>query len=570
MSEEKNPWQIRFERERKARKESEKLLEEKSFELWKNNKNLENEVKERTSSLKEALINARNADKAKSTFLANMSHEIRTPLNSIIGFSQVLTSSSDLNEKNSKYASIIESSAKSLLGIINDILDISKIESGNFDIASNETNIHDVGEHVYELFNGRAEDKKIKLNYSIDEDIPSCLLTDGIRIRQVLSNLIGNAIKFTPELGNIDFKITLLEQRDSRAFIRFLVKDSGIGIPKDKLKNIFQPFIQVDNESNRQYEGTGLGLSICSHIIESLDSSIKIESEVGNGSTFWFDLNLDVCSKNLKRKSLKKDDENINIAFEGNILVAEDNPANQELVKYILNSFGVNYTIVSNGKEAVEAYKENFNYDIILMDINMPVLDGMAAFNEISTYEKENNITHTPVCALTANAIKGDKEKFLNLGMSYYLSKPIDTDELKELFIKYLKQKEIKEETEETSIGKNMEEEEKSSTSQNIEKLSAATIASKLGLPEIVGKKLLEKFEKDIHKDLKELKAFIQEDNSTQIQQKAHYIKNSCLNIHLNAATSLLQDIETNCDKGQTYLLDKFDSLDTVIINCLD
>ena len=557
--EEKNPWQVRFERERKARKASEELLEKKSYELWKINKNLEKEVKKRTDSLNDALIKAQNADRAKSTFLANMSHEIRTPLNSIIGFSQVLSQSSDLTPKNNKYANIIESSAKSLLSIINDILDISKIESGNFEISLKETNINEIGEHVFELFTNRASEKKIDLKFKIDKNIPSCVLTDGVRIRQVLSNFISNAIKFTPELGRIDFNISLVEAKENKATIRFLIKDSGIGIPNDKIENIFKPFIQVDNESNRQYEGTGLGLSICSHIIDSLHSRIQVESSIGNGSSFWFDLDLETCAKNLSKNKKSKANISKNLTFKANILVAEDNPANQELIKYILENLNISYTIASNGKEAVELFIEKKNFDLILMDINMPILDGISAFNQIREYEKENNLKHTPISALTANAIKGDKEKFLELGMDYYLSKPIDVNELKIFISEYF------EPNEQTNLEEEKEESKEQNQDLDLVKITAASVAKNLGLPEIIGQKLLDKFKADIMKDLAELKEFIENENSKEIKQKAHYIKNSCLNIGLSLAVSILQDLESNSSNEKKILLNNFSKLNNSI-----
>ena len=554
--EEISPWQKRFERERRARKASEELLEKKSYELWKINKDLEKEVEKRTDSLNKALANAQESDRVKSTFLANMSHEIRTPLNSIIGFSQVLSQSTDLTSKNNKYASIIESSAKSLLGIINDILDISKIESGNFEISKNETNIKEIAEHVFELFTNRTNEKNINLNFNVDKNIPSYVLTDGIRIRQVLSNFISNAIKFTPELGSIEFKISELERDENKTKLRFLVKDSGIGIPQDKIDNIFKPFIQVDNESNRQYEGTGLGLSICTHIVSALNSKIEVNSVVGSGTSFWFDLDLEICSNsniiNKKQKSLE-----LKSSFEGNILVAEDNPANQELIKYILQTIGIKFTIVSNGKEAVEEYKAN-SYDLILMDINMPILDGINAFKEISLYEKENSLKHVPISALTANAIKGDKEKFLKLGMDYYLSKPIDINELKKFFSLYLKKEEIN-----TSEVENSTKEEESNSS--LKKVTAKSVADTLGLPEAIGEKLLTKFKNDIIKDLEELNSFIQEEDSKSISQKAHYIKNSCLNIGLALAVEILQDLESNSSADSKHLINNFNKLKNTI-----
>jgi len=538
----------------------EEKVSEKTKELKNMNHKLEDEIDKRTQSLKEALISAQNADKVKTTFLANMSHEIRTPLNSIIGFSQVLTEVSQSSTKNHKYASIIESSAKSLLSIINDILDISKIESGNFNISIEKTNLKGIIEHVFELFSNRANDKKINFNLNYDENIPPCLITDGVRIRQVLSNFMSNAIKFTPQQGRVDFDITLLAKQKEKVSIRFMVKDSGIGIQKDKLKDIFNPFIQIDNNSNRKYEGTGLGLSICTHIINSLNSEIKIESEVDKGTSFWFDLELDVCTEESKQtvltKSLPKE-----VMFEGNILVAEDNLANQELISYLLEKFGVNFKIVKNGQEAVNSCKEE-KFDLILMDINMPVLDGVQAFKQIREYEVKNDIKPTPISALTANAIKGDKEKFLEFGMNYYMSKPLNSTDLNKLFSIYL--------TKKTNLPiENIQKTTKVTEDLDTEKITASSIAQNLGLPEKLGEKILNRFKETIYDDLDELKSFIETENSEQIKQKSHYIRNSCLNVNLSLAVSFLQDMELKYDENKEYLTNSFDKLYKSIQNSI-
>lgn len=518
-----------------------------------NDNNIEEYIAVRVdvTKLVESKIKIEEANKAKTTFLANMSHEIRTPMNAIIGFSQILVGSKDLSKENHKHASIIESSANSLLEIINDILDISKIESGTFDINYKETDLLDTSDHIFNLFSNKAKQKDISFNLKFDENIPQKVLVDDIRLKQVLSNLINNALKFTTKLGKIDFEISLLSSKNNKALIRFIIKDTGIGIPDNKVSTIFQPFIQVENESNRKYEGTGLGLSICSHIIESFKSKINVESSVGNGSTFWFDLDLEVIS-NQERTEKNKKTLLLENSFNGNILVAEDNSANQELMKYILDSFNVKYKIVSNGEEAVNFYRENYSeIDLILMDINMPVLDGIGAFTLIKEFEETNKIEHTPVSALTANAIKGDKEKFLEVGMDFYISKPVNTDSLKEFFNKYLNDSEV--------LKTKVDIEISHDTLDNI--INIEKIASQIGLPESIVLKLVDKFKNDIHKDMEELRLIIEKKDSEEIKNKAHYIKNSCLNVKLKDAVDILQEIETYNNSSKEELEELYSKL---------
>ncbi|RXJ75759.1 hypothetical protein CRV03_12355 [Arcobacter sp. F155] len=436
MIEEQNPWKKRFERERNARKESEALLEEKSIELWQINQDLEKEVEKRTKDLESALIEANKAHKAKSDFLANMSHEIRTPLNAIIGFAQYLSKSEKLDTKDSKYASIIETSAVSLLSIINDILDFSKIENGNFEIFKNKCETYKLCKNVVELFSQKMGEKYIDFNFNFDENIPKSIVTDEVRLKQVISNLLSNAIKFTQEEGSITFNVKLIEKNDNLALLLFEIIDNGLGIPKEKIEAILTPFIQLENVTNKQHVGTGLGLSICNNILKLLDSKIEIESEENKGSKFSFYLECNISSELEEELDEYVEEENYNI----NVLLAEDNSANQELMKLVFEELKLNLTIATNGFDVIEKYIHNPNlYDIILMDINMPEINGIEAYKEIRAFEKKKSLNSTPIVALTANAIKGDKERFIDLGMNDYLSKPIKLPELKTLLSKYSK-----------------------------------------------------------------------------------------------------------------------------------
>ncbi len=360
------------------------------------------------------------ASKAKSEFLANMSHEIRTPLNAILGFIDLLREKERDKEKIS-YLETVHNSSQTLLGIINDILDFSKIESGNLNIEKIDFNVVDEFQTLADLFCAKASEKSLQFFLSMDPNMPAALYSDPLRIKQVIANLLSNAIKFTPRNGRIELK---MNYRNGE--LNIAVLDSGIGIAKEKQNHIFQAFSQAESSTTRKYGGTGLGLSISAKLVEMLGGRLKIKSEINNGSIFYFSLPTKVG----KYQPPHSRTIQAEVDFKGKkILLVEDNKANQMFMSLILKKFSLKYEIANDGNEAVELFKKN-SYDLILMDENMPNLNGIEATKQILEIEKQNNLEHTPIIALTANALKGDREKFMEAGMDEYLSKPLNKEKL--------------------------------------------------------------------------------------------------------------------------------------------
>jgi len=378
------------------------------------------ELEIESSKLKEAV-------EIKSNFLANMSHEIRTPLNGILGFVDILKD--NIKEKeNKKYLKIINNSSHHLLGVIDDILDFSKIENGKLSIEFIDFNIKKELQSIVDLFMVRANDNNISIEVNFDNDLPHVLVGDVLRIKQVLSNLLSNAIKFTPQGKKIYLHIKYIKN-----LLYVNVKDEGIGISQNRIAHIFEAFAQEDNSTTRKYGGTGLGLTISYNLVKAMSGELKLKSELGLGSEFYFSIPLKVSTQNIKTISKKS----INI-LEGEILVVEDNKSNQMFMKVILKNMGLKFDIAQDGQEAVNMFNKN-KYDAILMDENMPNMNGIEATKQIINIEQSRQLPHTPIVALTANALKGDRERFLAAGMDEYLAKPIDKKKLNKILSKYLK-----------------------------------------------------------------------------------------------------------------------------------
>jgi CheY-like chemotaxis protein len=357
-----------------------------------------------------------------------MSHEIRTPLNAILGFAEILKSSEKDIQKIG-YFDIIKSSEAMLLTIVNDILDFSKIESGRMLIEKRKFPTKKPFKELGLVFYERAKEKKINLKIVFDENLPEYFVGDEIRIKQVASNFLSNAIKFTHENGHIIMSISYDFEQNR---LKFSVKDNGIGIDKKNLEKIFESFMQEDISTTRKYGGTGLGLSISSALVKSMDGDINVTSNLGEGSEFSFSIPYPTDYK------YKIDQPSVEFLPEkklnATVLLVEDNKTNQILMKVMLKDLNIDVDIVSNGKEAIEKFIEN-KYDLILMDENMPLMSGIEATRIILDLEKENGVKHTPIIAVTANALATDKDKFLNAGMDNFISKPIDHEH----FVKVLK-----------------------------------------------------------------------------------------------------------------------------------
>ena len=603
------------------------------------------------TEIEQAKQKAQKAEAAQAMFLANMSHEIRTPMNGIIGFTELLEKT-PMNESQEKYVDIIKGSTQTLLGIINDILDFSKISGQKIELENLEINPYHELDATFELLRAVAEKKNLDYVKKLDTNMFECIYTDPTRLRQVLTNLLSNAIKFTPEDGSVSLETHVLNTNAESQFIRFEVKDTGIGIPQSKQKTIFEPFSQADSSTTREFGGTGLGLSISNSFVKAMGAELCVKSKEKEGSVFYFDLEFKRCNSLIELKELMQqwkvviledDDEillqrvgdilssfgvvyeivpkeladtfvlgtkSIVIAFENikeflflkefpkdqiiclsekklfdysiecvdliideslasnlynflfrklknkniekkqiehnsialNILIAEDYEMNRILMETIFEQYkNICITFAKNGDEAVAKVLHN-DFDIVLMDVNMPILNGLEATKII----RKKLSKHIPIIALTANALEGDRERFLAAGMDDYLSKPIEIGKLEEILQKFAQNGIVE------NFKPNKEIEKNICLDDMVE-----NITQNLGVAPEMAITLLHSFYSSLDLSFIDLQKAVQSRDNQMILNLVHKIKGSSSTMRIDTIASLMQEIEEKVKKGETINYDK-------------
>ena len=372
--------------------------------------------------------NAESANRTKSEFLANMSHEIRTPLNAVIGLAYILNLSSPLTEKQRKCIETLKISGDSLLSLINDLLDFAKLEEGSITLEHVDFNLPEVIQKVFSIMELRAEEKNLQLLFDATQLAHTHFTGDPLRIQQIITNLVSNAVKFT-ENGFV--KVTLLEKVNPEGIDEILIQvaDSGIGIQPEKLALIFEKFTQADASTTRKYGGTGLGLAICRLLVKYMQGTIDVQSQPGDGSVFSVTLPLPVAIPKIEDPAVLEQPRASNADEQSTILLVEDYLPNVMVASAILEQFGYSTDVAYNGSEAIQKFQRR-PYAVILMDIQLPGMDGIETSRRIRGLERAKGQARTPIIAMTAFALAGDKEKSLSAGMDDYISKPFQPDDL--------------------------------------------------------------------------------------------------------------------------------------------
>lgn len=508
--------------------------------LQKSYSELEHKVEERTKELSSQTDKLKETTKLKEMFVANTSHEIRTPLNGIIGYTNLVLNT-ELTQRQLTYMTNIKVACDNLLVVINDILDFSKIEAGKLVIEEIDFNFRNVITNLYNTVFIKAHEKNINLKQIIDENIPENLKGDPVRLHQILTNLVGNAIKFTPEGGSINIESELLEQYNDFYVINFQVVDTGIGIPKDKINLIFDSFTQARSETTRKYGGTGLGLAIVINLVELQGGTINVISEENQGTTFIFTLKYKKAAPTTEEKvaekyKLKRAKE----LRESKILLVEDYPLNQSLTIDTIKEYNEKITIdlAENGLEAIHMITNN-DYDLVIMDIQMPEMDGYEATKYIreKMHHPKKNV---PIMGMSAHAMKTEKDKCISLGMNDYLVKPFAPEDLFEKIEKFTGTSNQQANKTETGTSKTI-------TENNFKHINLNALPSVYKKNEKKKINILRMSFDTLTKDMKRLNEFIEAQNWGRVKEVAHSMKNTMHYIGITEGRDILISIEKKC-----------------------
>ncbi|MDA3810713.1 MAG: ATP-binding protein [Spirochaetaceae bacterium] len=494
--------------------------------------NLNSALEKRTEELLEnratsmrMMKDAEAANISKSEFLANLSHDIRTPMNGIIGATDMIKFTEMTKDQN-KFVSIISDSSRSLLNIINDILDLSKIEADKIDLEQIQMDLHQVLDKTVEMLKISAEKKGLEINLNIEKDSPRFIVGDPTRIGQIMINLVNNAIKFTKK-GSITVS---LQKEHEKNFVHISVSDTGIGIAQNKQMGIFEIFSQSDSSTTRRHGGTGLGLTITKKLINMMDGEITVQSELGLGSTFSFYIKtpmIDYSELRVSKKAETKKLEKKTIAVNKNlkVLVVEDHPVNMKIISFMLNKKDCHVFEAENGLIAVEKF-QSIKPDLILMDMQMPVMNGLEATKEIRKLEKELGLKRTPIAALTANAMADDIEKTQKAGMDYFLAKPVTFEALAGIIDKTPVPRDQKSEIEDVSL------------------FDYNGLVELFSGEEEITHELLNEFLKGLTPFFKKLDEYVNEELFESIKLSAHSMKGQLLNLRANEVAEKFANLE--------------------------
>lgn len=512
------------------------------------------ELKIKNQELIKAKDVAEKAVLAKDSFMANMSHEIRTPMNAIMGFTELLQQSK-LDGLQTQFVNNVQTAGENLLLIINDILDLSKIESGKLAIEAQSFNLKNTLKHVYDLLKVKASEKDIEFNLFLDADMPETVVGDKGRLNQILMNLAGNALKFTEE-GEVTISVKKIEETEENYTLKFSIKDTGIGIAEDKLETIFDRFTQAEESTTRTFGGTGLGLNIVKLLVELQNGTVAVKSKVGRGSEFYFELHFAKDNTN-SIEQLQEITSSKKSLGKISVLLCEDNILNQSLTKNVIENFGFTIEIANNGQEGIDMLLKN-QYDLILMDLQMPILDGY----KTTLYIREQLKSEIPIVAMTAHSLVGEQQKCFEVGMDGYLPKPFKQEDLLSTIQNVLERK-----TKELLVVDPLDSTDKASDEVDFSYLMELTSGNIEFKNEMIAL-FINKIPAEMH--LLE-KAIIERDYQT-IMAMAHNMRSSLQLFGLKNEANYLDEIEKETLDSQLsfQMIERFQSVKTKLAATID